>query len=277
MTCISIIVLTCDSYTHKFACIEHTLLALVHQKEISKEIIIVDNGSQKSDSEQLERFVDSLDGARIVSGKQSSIARARNIGSEYASGDILLFVDDDTIVLDDLALSKVNEIATQFAYGYGAKRWWTPEGDWFERHKDRLKQDILRRDYTFIEQHLTVPVPSLRFRMNVLGLMKSFIGNFGFIHRNEFQQLDGFPVEFEDYGFEDTALSFLCYHHYGKPAILDSIQLAHVSHPANPDCSEGLKKGKALYVSLLESYGYKRFNIASLLYPTPSQSRAVLE
>ncbi len=274
---LSIIVLTCDSYTNKFACIEHTLLALCNQKGISKEIIIINNGAYKSDILQLKRFTASLSNVQVICAKQKSIAEARNIGSQEASADILVFIDEDIILLDKLALSKVYNYTFNHTYGYGARRDWTLDENWFSSQAEILKRDILKGDYSLIRKNIGNPDPFIRDKSTVKYLIKSFIGNFGFIHSEAFKALGGFPTQFMGYGLEDDALSFLCYLHHGNPCLLSDIHIVHVTHPINSMCLKEYNKNKLIYNALLKSHGYKNFHIGDLLYPDTKQKRPILE
>jgi glycosyltransferase involved in cell wall biosynthesis len=276
-TRISVIVLTCDSYTHKYACIEPTLLALTQQKEVSKEIIVVNNGCEPADQEKLENFICSLDDISTISSQQTSIAKARNLGSEQSTGDILLFVDDDTIVLDELALSKISQYADKFQYGFGADRWWTLPDNWFDRHREKIKQGILINDYSDLIENLIIPNPLTRHLIDAKNLIKSFIGNFGYVNKEAFKEVGGFPTQIEGYGFEDTALSFLCYLNYGEPALLDTIQVAHVHHEISLSLRKECRQNLGTFISFMHYYGYRAFNITQLLYPKLKSKRSILE
>ena len=99
---ISTIVLTHNSYTRKFGCIEHTILSLLNQRAVHQEIIIVDNSTIQEDQADLRNFVTSLQNSNIVLVNcNQSIGNARNFGVSHASADIYVFVDEDTILLSD--------------------------------------------------------------------------------------------------------------------------------------------------------------------------------
>jgi glycosyltransferase involved in cell wall biosynthesis len=61
------------------------------------ETIVVDNQSTDKTANIAEIF-----GALIVSESEHSIAKVRNTGAEYASGDVLIFIDADTRVPPEL-------------------------------------------------------------------------------------------------------------------------------------------------------------------------------
>lgn len=68
---------------------------LERKNKIQSEIIVVDNASDDATAE-----VARASGATVVFEKQKSIARARNSGAHVSTGDVLVFVDADTIVPD---------------------------------------------------------------------------------------------------------------------------------------------------------------------------------
>lgn len=274
---ISIIVLTCDSYKNKFSCIEHTLLALCNQKRVSKEIIVVNNGIHQPDTLNLKKFTQSLSNIRLICTHKMSIAEARNRGSQEANADILVFLDEDIILIDKLSLYKTYHHALNYIYGYGAKRDWTLGKNWFSSQAEVLKKHILSGNYSILKKNIGQPDPLIRNKKTAKFLTKSFIGNYGFIHARAFQNLGGFPTQFTGYGLEDDALSFLCYFHHGNPALLSDIHIVHVTHPINSICIKEYNSNKLIYNALLNSYGYKNFHIGDLLYPDTKQKRLILE
>src|SRR4029450_12692525 len=57
------------------------------------ETIVVDNGSTDGTRSVAERYQ-----ARIVEESEHNIAKVRNTGAETANGDVIVFIDADTIV-----------------------------------------------------------------------------------------------------------------------------------------------------------------------------------
>ena len=61
------------------------------------EIIVVDNDSQDGTTQVAAAF-----GVKVILEKEHNIAKVRNTGAENSTGDILIFIDADTLVPDTL-------------------------------------------------------------------------------------------------------------------------------------------------------------------------------
>jgi glycosyltransferase involved in cell wall biosynthesis len=61
------------------------------------EIIVVDNDSQDRTKQISVAF-----GANVVSEREHNISKVRNAGAEHSMGDVLIFIDADTLVPENL-------------------------------------------------------------------------------------------------------------------------------------------------------------------------------
>jgi glycosyltransferase involved in cell wall biosynthesis len=66
---------------------------LLEKDALPIEIIVVDNGSTDSTSD-----IALLSGASVVKETKHNVARVRNAGASFAKGEVLVFIDADTIV-----------------------------------------------------------------------------------------------------------------------------------------------------------------------------------
>jgi glycosyltransferase involved in cell wall biosynthesis len=77
---------------------------LLKRDAVPTEIIVVDNGSSDSTSD-----IALSSGASVVKETKHNVARVRNAGARFAKGNVLVFIDADTIVPDKL-LWRINEV-----------------------------------------------------------------------------------------------------------------------------------------------------------------------
>lgn len=85
---------------------------LLKKDAVPTEIIVVDNNSTDSTFDVALSF-----GASVVKETKRNVARVRNAGASFAKGDVLVFIDADTIVPEEL-LWRINEVmASRSCFG----------------------------------------------------------------------------------------------------------------------------------------------------------------
>lgn len=265
---ISCVVLCCDSHIEKGFSVLHCLKSLVGQNIAREElqIILVENSHDKSRMSELEELVLSInnDYPELISliDNKSSLPRAeaRNVGASHARNEVLVFIDDDTIVLDVNALRKIQEYSQSYDHGYGAVRYWSRGNSFQDNACLALNDPTVYRSID--NRH----IPQERF------LAKTFIGNFGFCRRDSFMDVGGF-YEFKEYGFEDDALMFALYKKDGRVKIIDDIDVLHVNHPVNRIESPNID----LYQELLIRNGIYWFHPLRLMYGAQNENVDALE
>jgi len=275
---ISVIVLSHNPYTKKNGCIEAALYSLMNQKNITFQIIVINNSSSEEDTEKLINFINQEKSSNPIQliNCNACVAKARNIGVMHAVGDLIIFTEEDMIHIDDLSIFKIDKIAIKNTYGYGAIRLWT-KIDWFEKNINEIASHIKMKNFKIFYENSGLPDPSIRNKNTAKYLVRSFIGNFGFIKKIAFQQLNGFPEQFMGYSLEDDAFSFFCYLELGKPTILQDISVIHISHSINKSSYEDYIRNLKIYSDILNFHGYKSFHIGDLLYPEHKTDRPILE
>ena len=65
------------------------------------EVIVVDDGGENETREVVEHFTGRAPGVTYVAQDHAGVAAARNRGADQATGDLLVFVDDDIVVAAD--------------------------------------------------------------------------------------------------------------------------------------------------------------------------------
>jgi len=89
--------------------------------EATVEIIVVDNDSSDGTGEIAEAH-----GARVVLERVRNVARVRNTGATASSGDVLTFIDADTMVQESLLLRIASEVADHGLLGGSVQLRYTP-------------------------------------------------------------------------------------------------------------------------------------------------------
>lgn len=93
---VSIIIINYNSFSLTSDCIRSVIRCT---KEVSYEIILVDNASAECDPGQ---FLEEFPGIRLIrSEKNGGFAYGNNLGIMAASGDIILLLNSDTILTED--------------------------------------------------------------------------------------------------------------------------------------------------------------------------------
>jgi GT2 family glycosyltransferase len=101
-TMFSVVILTRD----RAATLVKAVASALEQEYDSFEVVVVDNGSNTSVESVLLEAIGDDDRLRVVrSGKNLGAAGGRNFGGRHARGAILVFLDDDAVLLDPSTLS----------------------------------------------------------------------------------------------------------------------------------------------------------------------------
>ncbi len=94
------------------ASLDRATTFLRKKESVSVEIIVVDNNSADSTADVARHF-----GATVVAETRHNIAKVRNTGATFANGDILVFIDADTIVPRELLWRIVEVMAEPTCLG----------------------------------------------------------------------------------------------------------------------------------------------------------------
>ena len=272
---LSVVLLTYKNFTLKCGCIEHVLLALIHQTGVRLQLIVVDNGSDLDEHKTLKASLKKHAPGSTLLHCNASIAAGRNAGASFALSDLIIFIDDDCILLQSDALQQVCNFAQVSSHGYGAIRYWTPEGGWFAENASRLLSELAQGHTPTLQNNLCEPCATLREKLSTKYLMRSFIGHFGFVRKKLFKKTGGFPQQFFGYGLEDDAFSFLCYFLEPTFQSLQAIQVIHVSHELLGSQFKQLALNQKTYSEFLQTRGVKNFHIGRLLYPQPNPGEII--
>lgn len=257
---LSCIVLSSDSHVNKGNSIVHCLTSILNQADNSFEVILVENSTPSNKNKLLhlksikkEFIVRGINLVVVNNKNKLSIGKSRNVGVDHSRGDLIVFIDDDTIIKDRDAFLKIRNFAKKYDFGYGAKRYWTNPMGWFELNSLNILSCIKDSKNPFANH---IGKPKINSRNNDYKLLQnSFIGNFGFCKRKLFFKTHGFG-DFPHYGFEDDYLMFQLFKITNNFKILDEIEVIHVNHQVNSKVDNCIE-----YVEKLKKDGFFWFHV----------------
>ncbi|MGJ3236245.1 glycosyltransferase [Marivirga sp.] len=100
MELVSIIIVNYNSFDYTYKCIKSII---DKTKDISYEVIVVDNASTDFNKRKLEDLSPSV---KVIENIENlGFAKANNIGIQYSNSDVILLLNNDTLLLND-AISK---------------------------------------------------------------------------------------------------------------------------------------------------------------------------
>lgn len=146
--------------------------ALMNQTYKNFEIIFVDDGSTDNSIEIAKKYPCKI----YKTPKNGGVAVARNLGVEYASGDILFFLDSDVALYKDALENTLKEFDKDPALGSVCGIY----------SKDPLFKGGLAKDYRTLQGHY--------WRITSVGYVTAGFFSLGAVKKSVFQELKGFNV-----------------------------------------------------------------------------------
>lgn len=256
------------------------LRAIARQTYSRVEVVLVDDTVDQNLDERLgHTWRDALRSYRVIrTGGGCGRSVARNLGASSSDGEVLVFLDGDTILCSDDSLALVAARADTASYGFGARRYWSyPPGRVESEFREYLAQ-IESGAYEWLLDPIRAVLPagldrSTGFR-DLLDF--SFPGNYGFVRRQLFEAVGGFHEAFRSAGWEDDYFAYCLYRRDpdGFSYLGDVLRVLHVNHP-RPMAARSHNRER--YEALLAADGIQAFNINVLLRLPDYPAEPVLE
>ena len=163
---------------NKEAEIERTLMSVINQSLMPREIIVVDDGSTDSSADIVRGIIErySEHNIRLVSQTNAGVSAARNRGIEEATGDYIAFLDGDDCYLTGY-IAEVCRLMTYY-----------PTSDCFSTGFDIVNHD----------KRVAAPCPEHEGEINPA--VEAMLGGYPIIpstatiRRSALQAIGGFPV-----------------------------------------------------------------------------------
>lgn len=235
LTCI---LLCCSSNIDKGFSVLNAIKSVLNQNCSNFELVIVENSRSRHEGymDKVKTFTNDTNSQRdkpinikwVINKKQLSRGEARNRGVKKATGDLLIFLEDDTIVLNPDSFSTIYKKSQGYRYGYGARRLWV-DSLWFKKNANQLLDMSYRDEAKTLKQNAGSAASSSRHNQFDDLLNKTFITNLGFCRQDDFQTIGGFP-DFQGYGFEDDYLMYRLFVLSDQVYLMDDLAVAHIDH-----------------------------------------------
>jgi glycosyltransferase involved in cell wall biosynthesis len=211
------------------------LLAGIEESCAVKEIIVVSSDGEGRSFEELksgtgERLL------RAIESDPNNRGRSRNAGAAAATGDYLLYLDDDMLLKNwrfiDVVLSKM------LSDGFQCAMFPPRQYARFPLLYDAACLDKVIRVWRRGARDPFLFDP-LRQGSRDLPMLFCFPGCFTLIARAAYEALSGFDEAFEGWGFEDTDFAFRVIRNLRVLNLFTKAEpLLHIDHPVSPYKSE---------------------------------------
>ena len=245
---LSVIIITKNNVRERNQSLLYVLQSLQRQSHQQFEIIIVDDGSTDSTTERLTDFEGEItllkadsDGGRLGS--------LRNQGARLARADTLVFLDDDTYLVDRDALSMIHDHNLEYDFMCGARRLWS---HLFWHRFVSLDWSVSTTTSTL--RDLAILPKGINRQSGFRDLNEfTFIGNFGAVRRSAFDEVGGFSDNYVGLGLEDTELMMrLCLKGFDHRILFDEISVVHLNHvqPVNTCYLDNLRRFQEIELQL---------------------------
>lgn len=255
---VSVIISTANSFRDRNGSLSLVLRSLEAQRGANFEVVVVDDGS----TDRTAEFLASFDGSSALDVRHvrfeentGNRARARNTGADVATGDALLFIDDDTIPLSNRAIETLCRLYRPNSFLCGAQRYWT-DTEW---DRAELAEAIDDRAYDDLRSQCRLP-RGLSRRHGERSLWEfTHLTNFGLVDADAFEAVNGFDaVNFDQWGREDIDLMLrLLLNGSTFIRLYDCVPVAHLNHPLKTPDRQSRERAYERYVAKTKEYGYR--------------------
>jgi len=172
--------------------LRHVILSLVNQGIERYEVIICDDGSSDDTKQVIKQLCKDHDLPFLLKylwqeHKSFRAGQARNMGIDIATGERLMFLDQDVILMPR-TLEKFCKI-TGGTYCWTGTKNLVP----LDFYKNNITDDVVLQNFdVFFEQKF--------------GSIPATLSSFGIIIKKDFEKVKCFDQDFIGYGLEDTEL-----------------------------------------------------------------------
>ena len=111
-----------------------------------------------------------------------------------------------------------------------------------------------------------IPDPIVRGKKNNRHLIRTYIGNFGFVRKDVLKDVGMWNEDYLGYGVEDDTMAFKLYMKYGRPLIFKDLSVVHVWHNIKEKNYIELETNRKKFEEILNKNKVKVFHVGRILY-----------
>ncbi|NBI28186.1 glycosyltransferase family 2 protein [Chengkuizengella marina] len=239
------------------------LQALEKQINDDVEVIIVFDGCNEDTLDQFNKTCFSFSPIPIVCEHNVGRAAARNLGIQRASGDIIIFVDDDRVPDQDFVNKHIYGHQNEKCVLLGERK------DVFmleSEIKDLFDQGLLRDDIQILKSKVTkkqLQKGVSIHHINMLNWLSFYTGNVS-IKKKYLEQIGFFDEKFKGWGHEDLDLGIRLSNIGLKFKKDNSLVNYHLLHDSNFNVKEKVEQSNKNLKYMIRKY--KRSYIQWILF-----------
>lgn len=231
----SIIICFYERLQHLKCCLD----SIKNQSEYFDEVVIADDGSGESCVQELKRMITQYNFSIIhVSQNKRGFrpAAARNNGIRHASGDYLIFLDCDFVVLPGNIRShlKASKLGRFLASTYVYLNEEQTNTIFKEGVSDKLLEKLFRSipEKTILKEHRRFVRHRIFFRLGLASARKQRLSSHFSIFREDLEHVNGYDENFVGWGGEDEDLAIrLAMSGLEGKSIIPEARSFHLFHP----------------------------------------------
>lgn len=210
-----------------------TLKCLEPQVDENTEVLVVFDGCTEQTLAEFEKFTWNMDLKPIISRQNVGRAAARNLGLKQATGDVVIFLDDDRLTKKGFIQKHLSHHTGKPCVVLGermdAK---VTEDELLELMKGKSLNDVLKfvhehskKEFYYNIKKVFVKKPYAKYRF-----MAFITGNVS-IDRSLMTEINGFDEDFKGWGYEDTDVGYRLAQKNVPYTQDNSIVCYHLLHP----------------------------------------------
>lgn len=247
---VAVILINFNSSKYSINCIQSIIKYTT--KDISYQIIVIDNCSDKDDFLELQEFCNHLDFPDLTlfrSKRNSGFGGGNMQGVQFANAKYLAFINNDTTLCNDCFSILMQEVEKNPTIGVATAQAYKEDGEFLISidHFASLTREILGRD--FLELIDKQRYPKRHKLYSELTKAEFVSGAFMFLRTTDFYEAGGFDTNIFLY-YEETDLCKRLLKKHKYAYLVPMAKYIHV-HGASTSTTKSLLIKKELKISLL--------------------------